>query len=480
MAKTSMERITNFVRARWKILVAVLAVLVVVFLGSRVLARRGAATRAASQQTALVERGNLTATVGATGSIRALQSAMLAWGTSGTVEKVNVAVGDHVSSDDILATLELSSLPQNVILASVDLQEAQNGMVLNLANSATALAQAQNTLEDAQQILYNFTHPGKQVDIDQAYANMVLAKDQLDTARDNYEPYAKKPQNNLARANFLLRYTEAQQRYDSAVRVYNSFVGTANATDIAVAEGNVSVAKAQLELAQQDYDAALSGPNSQSPSEAEARLAAAQSVVSLANVKAPFAGTITDAYPHQGDLVSPGVVAFQLDDLNHLQVDVEVSEVDINRVQVGQTATITLDAAPDKEYSGQVVAVALAGVVDQGAVNFRVTVQLSDADKSVLPGMTAAVNIVVTELQDVLLVPNRAVRIQNGNRIVYVLRNGALLPITITLGASSETYSEVLSGDLKEGDTIVLNPATTSFDPSQRPQGGQFLIGGGN
>jgi HlyD family secretion protein len=480
MAQKFAKRFTQFVQQRWKLLAALLAVLLVLFLGSRVLAGRTTRAQSANLQTALVERGNLTATVGATGSIRALQSAMLIWKTSGTVEKVNVAVGDNVSSDDILANLELSSLPQNVILASVDLEEAQNGMVLNLANSATALAVAQNTLDDAQRILYNLTHPGKQVDIDQAYANMVLAKDQLDTARDNYEPYAKKPQNNLARANFLLRFTEAQQRYDSAVRVYNSFVGTANAIDIAVAEGNVAVAKAHLELAQQDYDAAVSGPNSQSPSEAEARLAAAQSVVGLANIKAPFAGTITDAYPHQGDIVSSGVVAFQLDDLNHLQVDVEVSEVDINRVQVGQTATLTLDAAPDTEYTGKVVAVAMAGVVDQGAVNFRVTVQLSDADEFVLPGMTAAVNIVVTELQDVLLVPNRAVRFQDGDRIVYVLRNGVTLPITITLGASSETYSEVVSGDLQEGDTIILNPATTSFDPSQRPQGGQFLIGGGN
>ncbi len=480
MEKTSMERITNFVRARWKILVAVLAVLAIVFVGSRVLAGRASSSQANSLQTALVERGDLTATVGATGSIRALQSAALVWGTSGTVEKVNVAVGQHVAIDDILANLELSSLPQNVILASVDLNEAQNGIVLNLANSATSLAEAQNTLEDAQRILYNLTHPGNQVDIDQAYAHMVLAKDQLDTARDKYEPYAKKPQNNVERANFLLRFTEAQKRYDSAVRVYNSYVDAANATDVAVAEGNVAVAKAQLELAQQDYDAALNGPTSQSPSEAEARLAAAQSVVDLAHIKAPFAGTITDAHPHTGDLVTSGVVAFQLDDLDHMLVDVEVSEVDINRVQVGQKASLTLDAAPDAEYHGEVTAVALSGVVDQGAVNFRVTVKLDDADELVRPGMTAGVNIVVTELKDVLLVPNRAVRIQDGERIVYVLRNGATLPVTITLGASSETYSEVLSGDLQEGDTIVLNPSTTTFDPSQRPQGGPFLIGGGN
>lgn len=479
MAKNLSTRIRNFVQLRWKAIAAVLGALVIIFTVSRV-AGGGAASQAAELQTAVAARGNLTALIGATGSVRALQSATLVWGTSGTVEEVNVTVGQQVAIDDILANLELSSLPQSVILASIDLGEAQKGMVLNIANSATALAEAQNTLEDAQRILYNLSHPGKQVDIDQAYANMVLAKDQLDTARESYEPYAKKPQNNLMRANLLLRLTEAQKSYDSAVRLYNSYVGTANATDISVAEGNVAIAQAQLELAQQDYDAAVKGPNGQSPSEAEARLAAAQSVVDLAHISAPFAGTITDAHPHSGDLVTAGVVAFQLDDLDHLLVDVDVSEVDINRVQIGQPATITLDAAPDTEYHGEVVAVAMAGAVEQGAVNFRVTVELSNADEFVRPGMTAGVNIVVTELQDVLLVPNRAVRIQDGERVVYVLVNGQLQTVTIALGASSETYSEVVGGDLKEGDTIVLNPPSFTFEPGQPPpQGVQNLFGGG-
>jgi HlyD family secretion protein len=139
-----------------------------------------------------------------------------------------------------------------------------------------------------------------------------------------------------------------------------------------------------------------------------------------------------------------------------------------------------LDAAPEVEYHGEVIAVAMAGVVDQGAVNFRVTIELTDADEFVRPGMTAGVNVVVTQLEDVLLVPNRAVRALDGERVVYVLRAGTIVPVTIVLGASSDTYSEVVSGDLQEGDTIVLNPQISSFDPSQPPRGGQFLTGGNN
>jgi HlyD family secretion protein len=79
--------------------------------------------------------------------------------------------------------------------------------------------------------------------------------------------------------------------------------------------------------------------------------------------------------------------------------------------------------------------------------------------------MTAAANIAVTQLENVLTVPNQAVRFLDGNRVVYVLQNGSPVPVKITLGASSNTQSEIIGGDLKEGDLIVLNPPAAAFQP---------------
>lgn len=129
---------------------------------------------------------------------------------------------------------------------------------------------------------------------------------------------------------------------------------------------------------------------------------------------------------------------------------------------------MTFDAIQDKAYNGQIVEVDLVGSVNQGVVDFNVTVELTDADEAVKTGMTAAVNIVVEQLENVLLVPNRAVRALEGERVVYVLRSGALETVTITLGASSESYSQVLDGDLQVGDAIVLNPPTI-FDTNGPP-----------
>jgi HlyD family secretion protein len=102
---------------------------------------------------------------------------------------------------------------------------------------------------------------------------------------------------------------------------------------------------------------------------------------------------------------------------------------------------------------------------------------LIDPDELVKPGMTAAVNIVVNQLENVLLVPNRAVRVVDGQRVVYILVDGDLEKIEISLGASSDTHSEILDGDLKPDDLIVLNPPLFFIEQNGSPGGGMF--GGG-
>jgi len=87
-----------------------------------------------------------------------------------------------------------------------------------------------------------------------------------------------------------------------------------------------------------------------------------------------------------------------------------------------------------------------------------VTLQIIDPTEQVRPGMTAAVNIIVNEIKDVLSVPNRAVRLKEGQPVVNILKDGEIQVIEVELGSSSDIYSEIIAGDIKEGDLIVLNP----------------------
>ena len=412
-----------------------IGLMVVVLAASAFIFVRRSNTDTTSQfQTAKVERGNLTATIGATGTVRAKQSALLIWQAAGTVDTVNVKVGDNIPSDFVMAFLAKTSLPQSVIMAEADLADAQKALD-EMMSSDTARAQAVIDLRDAQETF------------DKANNWRIELNGKIHVKKIVYKKFRNR-----------------------TIPVLKEYRGHADAGTIAKADQDLALALAKLNDAQREFDR-LNNGNMADIMAAQARVDAAQSTINLARVIAPFAGTVTESYPLPGDQVSPETTAFRLDNLSSLLVDVKVSEVDINNVTIGQSVSLTFDAILGKEYHGEVIEVTQAGTADAGVVNFTVTVELTDADAMVKPGMTAAVNIVVEETKDVLLVQNRAVRLADNQRVVYVLEDGQPVQKQITLGSSSDTLSAVAGGDVKEGDLIILNPPT-EFGPG--PGGGRF------
>ncbi|MCS7247510.1 MAG: efflux RND transporter periplasmic adaptor subunit [Anaerolineales bacterium] len=440
-------------KKRWISILIIVVMLVGGTLGFRQWQMNRQASRNSAFQTEIVTRGELVATVGGTGTVHANQTAVLVWQTSGTVEAVLVEVGDLVSEGEELARLKRDSLPQNVILAQAELTEAQKALdelytnaEMAKTNAMQAIARYANAVRDAQYQLDNFTVPSNQAGLDAIQA-LDLMKKNLDAAREAFEAVKYRPLEDALRKELKEKLDVAQSDYNAAVRRVEL-------------EYSLQVAQANLEKARQDYERWKNGPSAEDIAAIEARIAAAQATLNLARLTAPFGGTITEVKIKPGDQVTPGMVAIRIDDLSRLLVDVRISEVDINRVRPGQEATLNFDAILNKVYRGKVREVSPVGTIAQGIVDFIVTIELSNADQDVKPGMTAAVNIVVNRLSDVLLVPNRAVRLNEGERIVYVLRNGQPEVVPITLGASSETHSEVIGGELKVGDAVILNPPT--------------------
>lgn len=413
-----------------------LLIILVIILGASafVFVRNSRANTATQYETEIIARGNLTATIGATGTVRAKQSAVLIWQAAGTVENIEVKVGDQVRANDVLASLVKTSLPQTVILAEADLASAQKSLD-ELMASNTAEAQAVIDLRDAKEAY------------DKAYNWRQELNGKIHMKKIIYKHFGSR-----------------------TIPILKEYRGYADAETIAQADEDLALAKAKLEDVQRTYDLLKDG-NTAEIVAAQAKVDAAQATLNLARVIAPFDATVTESYPLPGDQVAAGATAFRLDNLSSLFVDVEVSEVDINNVKDGQPVTLTFDAILDKEYHGEVVQVAQAGTATQGVVNFTVTVELTDADASVKPGMTAAVNIVVQDVKDAVLVPNRAVRVVDGERVVYLLVNGKPVKKELRLGPSSDTMSAVAVGDVKLGDVVILNPPTnTQFGPGNGPR----------
>lgn len=421
----------------------------------------------ANLETVEITRGTLSASIGATGTVRANQTASLTWQTSGSVDVVNVKMGDEVSRGDIIATLSRDSLSQSVILAQADLVASQKALDdlydgysdLMVAQAEQAVAAAQDMMETYETRLSNLQSPANQTDIDQAEANLTLYENALEQAKEDYEPYENKPDSDV-KATYKSRLAQAQKNYDNASRYLNNLLGSASQTDLSVAQSNLDVSQQQLLEAEKNYQDILAGPKPDDIAAAEARIEAAQATLAMAYIDIPFDGVVTMAAPKPGDQVSPGQVAFRIDDLSRLLVDVNISEVDINSIQVGQDATLVFDALWGQEFNAKVIEVSPVGTEIQGAVNFTVTLELTDDVEEIRPGMTAAVTIVTQEIEDILLVPNRAIkRNYDGDRIVYIINDsGVLLPVVIELGSTADMYSEVLGNSLKVGDEVVLNP----------------------
>lgn len=214
-------------------------------------------------------------------------------------------------------------------------------------------------------------------------------------------------------------------------------------------------------------------------------------------VSAPIAGRVEDITLVLGMVISSqtnssgNVTAQRLatikTDANPIAT-FNLAEIDVVKVAAGQKVTITLDALPDKTFTGKVIGVDKTGVVSSGVTNYPTTVQFDTQPVDVLSNMSATANIIIDSKDDILLVPSSAVQTISGQSTVRVMRNGKVIQQPVELGLSSDTQTEIISG-VNEGDEVVTSTVTsgqttgTSGSPFSalggRGFGGGFA-GGGN
>jgi HlyD family secretion protein len=453
------------------------------------------------------------------------------------------AQAELLSAQKALKDLKNSEIQRAQAQKAVDeaqkaLEDARFPQTLQ-AQALLEVAEAGKAVEEAQRNYEIITSQAPQSAIDQAYANLLLAEDKVSETEDTLNriekfkvpstyygfkipadllSYLKSRLRKITRQmEFLLvqdvlAYENSLERYNALLEPPDPVEAAAASAELATAKARlaaaeleweevrdgfspaeIAVLEAKLEDARREWLRVKDGPDPDDITLLETQIVAYEAAIQQTKITAPFNGTITEVKSQVRDLVNIGTQAFQLDDLSSLHVDLAVTEVDINRIKFGQKATITLDSIPAQEYQGEVTDIALVGTEIYGATSFRARVELLNADAAIKPGMTAAVKIIVSEVENVLLVPNQAIRALNGNTVVYrwvgapgggsilapdgredegtgsgfrfplvgqpVIQN-QLQPVTITLGATSGKISEVVSGDLQAGDVIVLNPPT--------------------
>jgi multidrug resistance efflux pump len=405
----------------------------------------------------------------ASGSIEAPEI-KLASELGGMVAEVNVQEGDQVEAGQVLVRFDDALLQAQLLQAEAALEQAQasydllvsggpeakrqaaiaaaqlqltvaqqtlddllENTDLAAAQAEQAVANARDAVRDAQERVDNLYGGSPQVDIDQAEANLVLARDQLEQAQEDFEPYENKPETNLARATYQSRLAQAQKNYDNVVRYLNNLEGEANDIDLAQALADLDYAQNLLEQANRDYEERKNGPDPDALAQVQAQVENAQAQLTLAQadpspeevavvaaqveaaeaavqgievqldklvLSAPVDGTILFRSIDPGEVAQPGTPLITLAQLDQLTITVYVQEDRYGTISIGTQALVEVDSYPKDQFNAEVVRIADQAEftprnvqTEEGrrATVYAIKLDVENLDGKLKPGMPADV-----------------------------------------------------------------------------------------
>jgi len=419
-----------------------------------------------------VTTGPIIETIDVVGSLEAVPSITLAWESGGIVGPIDLKVGDVVEKGQVLMALEDSSLASSILQAQTDLLEAQAALE-NLKISNTDLHIAAQNLADLEYALNDYKadrdyYNSKNTSWDAIYQarDEYYAKEQIVWEKEaTYDALSDLDADDPERLTSYDERKAAIEESDKYLHYLSNLLGTYYDHAVETDFIEYDQALGDVEQARNAYNRYLD--QSEEIAAAEAAVQALQNTIDQARIVAPFTGTVTEISAVSGELVANGTTAVRIDNLDNLMVDIYISEVDINNVEVGQLAILTFDALVNQKYSGVVDSISSAGSDDSGVVEFRVTVKVDEADDSIKPGFTSVVSVITRQEENALLIPSQAIITQGGVPVVMrVNADGSTTAVQVKLGATSDVHTQVTGGDLAVGDKLAVT-ITSSVDDIQ-------------
>jgi HlyD family secretion protein len=477
--------------------------------------------------------------VTATGALQAVTTVQVGSQASGTISALYADFNSVVKKGQVIAQLDPSTAKAQVDQARANLEQAR----ASLANARAAVVNSRAGVNDAQakSLAARSTVQNNQAGVSGAEANVAVLKAQQDDAMS-----LLKQQESLLKAGVIAQrdydvavtaYKTAEARYNQAVAQLNQAKLTEQSSSTAgtaQSQAAIEQSKAQVQQAQ-----AQVGQAQAQVQQAQAALSMAEVNLSHTTITSPIDGVVVSRDVNVGQTVAASLSAPTLftiaNDLTQMQVIANIDQADIGLVEQAKSVKFTVDAFPGKDFDGKIEQMRLNPVNVQNVVTYNVVIDVNNPDQKLKPGMTANLTITIDERNNVLKVPNSALRFtpqdaqrsgasgqggqggqgqrrrqqQQGDnaaggnsgenrfapasapvlpgqvRVVWVMgQNNKLERRRITVGLSDGSATEVVDGDLKEGDMVVTGqqiagaarPANTQSTP---PGFGNTRTGGG-
>jgi HlyD family secretion protein len=477
----------------------------------------GGNASAAQYLTAKVERGNLRNTVTATGTLQAVTTVQVGSQASGTISALYADYNSVVKKGQVVAQLDPAVSKAQVEQAKANLQQAQASLQqakAAVANSRAGVSDAQARAQAASSTAQN-----NQAGVVGAQANLAVLKAQQDDALS-----LLKQQEALVKSGIIAQrdldvaktaYQTAQAKYDQGVAQLNQAMLSqqmAAGSGIASSQAQVQQSQAQVQQAQASVSAA------------EAQVQQAQAALQLAEVNlahttiaSPIDGIVVSRDVNVGQTVAASLSAPTLftiaNDLTKMQVIANIDQADIGLVENAKSVKFSVDAFPGKDFDGKIEQMRLNPQTVQNVVTYNVVIDVDNPDQKLKPGMTANLTITIDERNNVLKVPNAALRFtpqdatprsgngngnwqgrrqQNGNsandqsarfgnggdvqfapstapvlagqtRIIWVMgQDGKPQRRRIKVGLTDGASTEVVEGNLVEGEMVITGQTLSS------------------
>jgi HlyD family secretion protein len=415
-----------------------------------------------------VERGSILASVTASGTLNAVVDVQVGSQVSGNIKALYADFNTKVTKGQLVAEIDPQIFQTQVDQATAALSSVHSATL-------TASAQVQKTNSDVAGTMAS--ERGVESLLSRDRANALNASNQYQR------------QDTLFQRGLL-----SQTDHDLAKAVVDA------------AEAQVAADQSQIEASKQTIQSAQAMVRVTEAQFASAQAQERQSQASLQQAKinlertritAPVDGTVIARRMDVGQTVAASFAAptiFEIaQDLTKMHLDTNVDESDIGSIMASQKATFTVDAYPGTTFSGQVAEVRKAPISAQNVVTYDVVISVSNADLKLFPGMTANARIMTAKLDDSLKVPNAVLRSHPTPEVltqlglptaaankqqIYVVRGGKLQAARVTLGLSDGRYTALTSGDLHEGDQVVVRFIASGSAPTATPTSAPGAGGG--
>ncbi len=435
-----------------------------------------------TQRTATLTRGSLIASISASGNIQSEEETRLGFQSGGLVTAVQVKVGDGVLVGTVLAQLDTTEATLTLRKSMAALKDAEATVVIATANYSRTLdgirpadVAAARAAVNAAQATYNKVAAGP-TDEEQraARARLANAEAELKQAQFAYDNAYRQDPAGISASPAALQLEQATNKFNEAKAQYDQALRPASAADTANAQRQIADAKAQLANAgravrQYDIEKAKAEITQAQNRVVQALLDMdqAQYRIDQARIIAPFNGVVSNVDVKAGEPVAGGAqTVITLIDTSQLHININVDEVDIARVKIGQAVDVTLDSLPGEALSGQVVRISPASRTVNGVVVYNVRVALPAMQAPLRPGMTANARITLDKRENAVLAPSWAIRKDRKTGKSYLTvpdgkpEENRVAEVEVIVGLRDDAMVEVISG-ANEGE-VVVQPVLSS------------------